>query len=77
VLASLVLAGAAAVLRPLLLRAVQSALFRHAAGGATKIGRLAFQSLMHVRRRAVSGGRVFVRYEVASSWPVAGALVPP
>jgi hypothetical protein len=47
------------------------------AGGATELGRLAFQSLM--QRNAPEGalGRVFVRYEVAFqlAW-VAGALVP-
>jgi hypothetical protein len=46
------------------------------AGGATEIGRLAFQSLM--QRNAPEGalGRVFVRYEVAFqlAW-VAGALI--
>jgi uncharacterized membrane-anchored protein len=48
-----------------------------AGGGATELGRLAFQSLM--QRNAPEGalGRVFVRYEAAFqiAW-VAGALVP-
>jgi hypothetical protein len=51
--------------------------FAFVAGGATELGRLAFQSLM--QRNAPEGalGRVFVRYEVAFqlAW-VAGALVP-
>ncbi|MEX0989423.1 MAG: hypothetical protein WD206_03885 [Actinomycetota bacterium] len=53
------------------------ALFGLAVGGASELGRLAFQSLM--QRQAPEGalGRVFVRYEVQFqlAW-VAGALLP-
>jgi hypothetical protein len=77
VLASLVLAGAAAVFALSFYGLFSLALFALLAGGATEIGRLAFQSLM--QREAPGGvwGRVFVRYEVAFqlAW-VAGALVP-
>jgi hypothetical protein len=77
VLASLVLAGAAAVFALSAYGLPSLTLFALLAGGATEIGRLAFQSLM--QREAPGGvwGRVFVRYEVAFqlAW-VAGALVP-
>src|SRR5207244_2580505 len=74
---SSVLAGAAAVFPSSTYGLPSLALFALLAGGATEIGRLAFQSLM--QREAPGGvwGRVFVRYEVAFqlAW-VAGALVP-
>jgi hypothetical protein len=53
------------------------AIYAFVSGGATELGRLAFQSLM--QRHAPQGalGRVFVRYEVVFqlAW-VAGALLP-
>ena len=53
------------------------AIFALTAGGATELGRLAFQSLMQANAPEGALGRVFVRYEVVFqlSW-VAGALAP-
>jgi hypothetical protein len=77
VLASLVAAGAGAVIAFRLFALPVLSLFAALAGMASEVGRLAFQSLM--QRSAPSGaqGRVFVRYEVAFqlAW-VGGALLP-
>src|SRR5439155_8555919 len=77
VLASLVAAGAGAVIAFRLFALPVLSLFAALAGMASEVGRLAFQSLM--QRSAPSGaqGRVFVRYEVAFqlAW-VAGAFLP-
>jgi hypothetical protein len=77
VLASLVLAGAAAVFALSAYGLPSLILFALLAGGSTEIGRLAFQSLMQREAPGSVSGRVFVRYEVAFqlAW-VAGALIP-
>jgi hypothetical protein len=77
VLASLFLAGVAALLAFVEFGTPLLALFGLLAGASTEFGRLAFQSLMQQHAPGGAQGRVFVRYEVLFqlAW-VAGALFP-
>jgi predicted MFS family arabinose efflux permease len=77
VLASLFVAGAAALLAFVEYSALLLAVFGLLAGMSTEFGRLAFQSLMQQHAPADAQGRVFVRYEVVFqlSW-VFGAFFP-
>jgi hypothetical protein len=77
VLGSLLLAGAAALFALSAYSLASLILFSFLAGGATELGKLAFQSLMQRETPGGVSGRVFVRYEVVFqlAW-VAGALLP-
>ncbi len=77
VLGSLVASGLAAAFASARPSLTALAVLSGVTGGATEVGRLAFQSLMQARAPAGSQGRVYVRYEVAFqlAW-VIGALVP-
>jgi hypothetical protein len=77
VLASLFVAGVAALLAFAEFGLVLLAAFGLLAGVSTEFGRLAFQSLMQREAPGGAQGRVFVRYEVAFqlAW-VAGAFFP-
>ncbi|HXJ62503.1 MAG TPA: MFS transporter [Actinomycetota bacterium] len=77
VLASLFVAGAAALLAFVEYSALLLAVFGLLAGMSTEFGRLAFQSLMQQHAPADAQGRVFVRYEVVFqlAW-VFGAFFP-
>jgi hypothetical protein len=77
VLGSLLLAGAAALFALSAYSLPSLILFSFLAGGATELGKLAFQSLMQRETPGGVTGRVFVRYEVVFqlAW-VAGALLP-
>jgi MFS family permease len=77
VLASLFVAGAAALLAFAEYGALLLAVFGLLAGMSTEFGRLAFQSLMQEHAPADAQGRVFVRYEVVFqlAW-VFGAFFP-
>ncbi|MFL5796959.1 MAG: hypothetical protein ACJ77A_03380 [Actinomycetota bacterium] len=77
VLASLFVAGVAALLAFAEFGLVLLAVFGLLAGVSTEIGRLAFQSLMQRSAPGSAQGRVFVRYEVLFqlAW-VAGAFLP-
>jgi hypothetical protein len=77
VLGSLVLAGAGAVFALSAYGLPTLVVFSFLAGGATELGRLAFQSLMQRAAPGNLSGRVFVRYEAVFqlAW-VAGALLP-
>jgi hypothetical protein len=77
VLASILGAGAAALIALLAYHLWTLALFALLAGMATELGRLAFSSLMQRAASAGVQGRVFVRYEVMFqlAW-VAGAFLP-
>jgi hypothetical protein len=77
VLASLFVAGGAALLAFVEHSAVLLAVFGLLAGMSTEFGRLAFQSLMQQHAPADAQGRVFVRYEVVFqlAW-VFGAFFP-
>jgi MFS family permease len=77
VLASLFVAGAAALLAFAEYSALLLAAFGLLAGMSTEFGRLAFQSLMQQHAPGGAQGRVFVRYEVVFqlAW-VFGAFFP-
>jgi hypothetical protein len=77
VLASLFVAGAAALLAFVEYSALLLAVFGLLAGMSTEFGRLAFQSLMQRTAPGNLSGRVFVRYEAVFqlAW-VGGALLP-
>jgi Major Facilitator Superfamily len=77
VLGSLILAGAGAVFALSAYGLPTLVVFSFLAGGATELGRLAFQSLMQRAAPGNLSGRVFVRYEAVFqlAW-VAGALLP-
>jgi MFS family permease len=77
VLASLFVAGAAALLAFVEYGTLLLAAFGLLAGMSTEFGRLAFQSLMQQHAPADAQGRVFVRYEVVFqlAW-VFGAFFP-
>ena len=77
VLGSLVLAGAAALFALSAYSLPSLILFSFLAGGATELGKLAFQSLMQRETPGGVSGRVFVRYEVVFqlAW-VAGRCSP-
>ncbi len=77
VLGSLVLAGLGAVFALSTYGLPTLVVFSFLAGGATELGRLAFQSLMQRAAPGNLSGRVFVRYEAVFqlAW-VAGALLP-
>jgi hypothetical protein len=77
VLGSLVLAGGGAVFALYAYGLWSLVLFAFLAGGATELGRLAFQSLMQREAPGNLSGRVFVRYEAVFqlAW-VGGALLP-
>jgi hypothetical protein len=77
VLGSLILAGAGAVFALSAYGLPTLVVFSFLAGGATELGRLAFQSLMQRTAPGNLSGRVFVRYEAVFqlAW-VGGALLP-
>ncbi|MFN2590623.1 MAG: hypothetical protein ABR518_07615 [Actinomycetota bacterium] len=76
VVASLIVAGAAAFVAFRFFALPTLSVFAAVAGAATEVGRLSFQSLVQGRAPAGTEGRVFVRYEVAFqlAW-VVGAFV--